>query len=94
MITKCGSKFQGKFEKMFQVLSVKLKISVRVIDQRAHFKYSWTNSHKIARRVSMQCFAVLISTSLEVIHKEQMGKKEKINFQNMVNTITKRQTKL
>lgn len=44
----------------------------------------------------MPCFVVLflMSTFLEIIHKEQLGKKEKINFQNTVNTITKRQTKL
>lgn len=44
----------------------------------------------------MPCFVVLflMSTFLEIIHKEQLGKKEKINFKNTVNTITKRQTKL
>lgn len=42
----------------------------------------------------MQWFVVLMSTFFEIIHKEQLDKKEKMNFQNTVSTITKRQTTL
>lgn len=42
----------------------------------------------------MQCFVVLMSTFIEIMHKEQLGKKEKMNFQNSVNSVTETQTKL